>query len=269
MRKNFLRHSFPGRILLISVLAFLTFFSSACRVVQDGEAGLSKSFGKIADEVLLPGAYFFVPAAREIEIWDIKTQKKILQPQIPDQDGLMLRLEAAVLFRADDVVHLRRKVGPRYYESLLMPVVTDSFREVVGSSRVEDIIKSPEKLRLEALRLLKEKVEGRGIIIEQLLVTDLGLPEKFKDAIERKLESQQLALQKEFELKQATIDADIEVARAKGAAQAQEIVRSTLSAEYLQYLWISTLNKNPNVIYVATEANMPVFRTQSSEISTK
>jgi hypothetical protein len=41
-------------------------------------------------------------------------------------------------------------------------------------------------------------------------------------------------------------------------------VRATLSDSYLQYLWIKTLNENPNVIYVATEANMPVFRTLGS-----
>jgi hypothetical protein len=102
---------------------------------------------------------------------------------------------------------------------------------------------------------------GRGIRIEEVLVTELSLPEKFRQAVELKLQSEQMALQKEFELKQAKKDAEIEIARAQGAAKAQEIVQRTLSPNYLQYLWISTLNKNPNVIYVATEANMPVFRT--------
>ncbi|KPK16190.1 MAG: hypothetical protein AMJ62_06665 [Myxococcales bacterium SG8_38] len=61
-------------------------------------------------------------------------------------------------------------------------------------------------------------------------------------------------------MQQAEKDAEIEIARARGAAQSQEIVRSTLSDSYLQYLWIKTLNENPNVIYVATEANLPIFK---------
>ena len=44
------------------------------------------------------------------------------------------------------------------------------------------------------------------------------------------------------------------------AAKAQAIIRETLSDSYLQYLWIQTLNENPNVIYVATEANLPIFK---------
>jgi len=76
-----------------------------------------------------------------------------------------------------------------------------------------------------------------------------------------KLTAEQRVQQKQFELEQAVKDAEIEVARARGAAQSQEIVRSTLSDAYLQYLWIKTLSDNPNVIYVATEANLPLFKT--------
>ncbi len=62
-------------------------------------------------------------------------------------------------------------------------------------------------------------------------------------------------------LKRARKDAEIEVGRAQGAAQAQRIIREALSDSYLQYLWIRTLNENPNVIYVVTEANLPIFES--------
>ena len=94
-----------------------------------------------------------------------------------------------------------------------------------------------------------------------MLLRDVNLPARFKESIEAKLTAEQLVAQKQFELEQARKDAEIEVARARGAAQAQEIVRSTLSESYLHYLWIKTLNENPNVIYVASEANMPIFKS--------
>ncbi len=97
-----------------------------------------------------------------------------------------------------------------------------------------------------------------------MLLRDVKLPQKFRESIEAKLTAEQKVQQKTFELLQAKKDAEIEVARAKGAAQAQDIVRSTLSDSYLHYLWIKTLNKNPNVIYVSTEANKPMFRTPSA-----
>ncbi len=99
-----------------------------------------------------------------------------------------------------------------------------------------------------------------------MLLRDVKLPLRFKESIEAKLTAEQRVAQKQFELEQARKEAEIEVARAEGAraegaARAQKIVRSTLSDSYLEYLWIKTLNQNPNVIYVASEANMPIFKS--------
>jgi regulator of protease activity HflC (stomatin/prohibitin superfamily) len=107
---------------------------------------------------------------------------------------------------------------------------------------------------------LRENLEPRGVQMVDVLLRDVKLPQRFKESIEAKLTAEQRVQQKQFELEQAEKDAEIEVARARGAAQAQEIIRETLSDRYLQYLWIQTLNENPNVIYVATEANMPIFK---------
>lgn len=107
---------------------------------------------------------------------------------------------------------------------------------------------------------MRKTLEPEGIEIVDVLLRDVKLPQRFRESIELKLTAEQRVQQKQFELEQARKDAEIEVARAEGAAKAQKIVRSTLSGSYLQYLWIKTLNQNPNVIYVATEANLPIFK---------
>lgn len=57
--------------------------------------------------------------------------------------------------------------------------------------------------------------------------------------------------------------AEVEVARAKGVAQANQIIGDSLKGNdaYLRYLWITdmTNNKAPTVIYVPTEANLPIL----------
>ncbi len=235
--------------------------ASGCKVVENGTVGISKSFGKISKEPLKPGVKLHIPVAYEVEVWNVKTQRRAIPIETPSEEGLMVTLEATVLFKAKDVVSLRTKVGLDWTRQILIPGVKRAFRAVIGKKRVEDIIRSQDQLIADAKTKLIDDMEGRGVEIEDVLVTELNLPEKFRQAVELKLQSEQKALQKEFELKQAKKDAEIEIARAEGAAKAQEIVQRTLSPNYLQYLWISTLNKNPNVIYVATEANMPVFRT--------
>lgn len=56
--------------------------------------------------------------------------------------------------------------------------------------------------------------------------------------------------------------AQAEVERAKGVAQANQIIGSSLknNEEYLRYLWIHQLAEGKNdVIYVPTEANLPIL----------
>jgi len=62
----------------------------------------------------------------------------------------------------------------------------------------------------------------------------------------------------------ATSLAEAEVARAKGVAQANQIIGDSLRGhdEYLRYLWITQLEKSSHeVIYVPTEANIPILES--------
>jgi regulator of protease activity HflC (stomatin/prohibitin superfamily) len=70
-------------------------------------------------------------------------------------------------------------------------------------------------------------------------------------------------------LESATMLAGAEVERAKGVAQANEIIAEGLQGhdEYLRYLWIQALEhtatqQGGQVIYVPTEANLPILEAQ-------
>jgi len=68
---------------------------------------------------------------------------------------------------------------------------------------------------------------------------------------------------KEAEAKKqaATMLAEAEVIRAEGVAKANKIIGSSLNGNesYLHYLWIQELAAAGHVIYVPTEANLPIM----------
>ena len=69
-------------------------------------------------------------------------------------------------------------------------------------------------------------------------------------------------LEAQAKLDSAKMLADAEVARAKGVAQANEIIGNSLQHNelYLHYLWIQNLHDGKNdVIYVPTEAGIPIM----------
>jgi len=251
-----------NNVLLLLPLIALT--ATGCVVIEDGEVGVSKSFGAISDEPVGSGIVIQVPVVRTVEPWNVKLQELKETAQVPSSEGLIVGLDTSLLFqvRPDMAPAIRKTVGWSYGERLVVPYFRNAVRDVVSGYPVKQIYSESGRKEIAAKihAFLKENLGPRGIDVVDVLLRDVKLPAGFKESIELKLTAEQRVQQKQFELEQARKDAEIEVARAEGAARAQEIVRSTLSDSYLHYLWIKTLNENPNVIYVATEANMPIFK---------
>jgi hypothetical protein len=55
-------------------------------------------------------------------------------------------------------------------------------------------------------------------------------------------------------------NAEAEVARAGGVAQANLIIKDTITDQYIRYLWVQTLDKGVDhqIIYVPTEVGLPI-----------
>ncbi len=255
-----------GRSLPLVLLVAMPLVGTACVVIEDGEVGVSKSFGSIRDEPLPQGVAIVVPVARQVETWNVKLQELKETATVPSSEGLIVGLDTSLLFQVqpDKAPSIRKTVGSErvYLSSLVVPYFRNAVRDVVAGYPVKNIYAEAGRKEIAGKihSFLKENLEPRGITVVDVLLRDVKLPERFKESIEQKLTAEQRVQQKQFELEQARKEAEIEVARAEGAAKAQRIIRETLSDSYLQYLWIRTLNENPNVIYVATEANMPIFK---------
>jgi len=228
--------------------------------------GVSKSFGAINDEPVGQGMALVVPVARQIERWNVKLQELKETANVPSSEGLIVGLDTSLLFEfeAGKAPEIRKTVGSERQtrDRLVIPYFRNAVRDVVAGYPVKNIYAESGRKEIAAKirKFLRDNLGPRGINVVDVLLRDVQLPARFKESIEAKLTAEQRVQQKQFELEQARKEAEIEVARAMGAAEAQKIIRETLSDSYLQYLWIQTLNENPNVIYVATEANLPIFK---------
>jgi regulator of protease activity HflC (stomatin/prohibitin superfamily) len=254
-------HRSLSRVGFVGVVALA---ATGCVVIEDGEVGVSKSFGAISDEPVGQGVVIQVPVVRTVETWNVKLQEIKETAQVPSSEGLIVGLDASLLFQVlpESAPTIRKTVGWNYIDRLIVPYFRNGLRDVVSGYQVRNIYSEEGRKQIasQLTEFLRTNLDPRGIRVVDVLLRDIKLPQRFRESIEAKLTAEQKVQQKQFELEQARKDAEIEIARAEGAARAQEIVRSTLSDSYLQYLWIKTLNENPNVIYVATEANLPIFK---------
>lgn len=56
----------------------------------------------------------------------------------------------------------------------------------------------------------------------------------------------------------AVLLAQADTVRAHGIARSNQIIGQSLTSAYLHWFWIDNIDKSNNVIYVPTEANLPV-----------
>ena len=69
-----------------------------------------------------------------------------------------------------------------------------------------------------------------------------------------------MLIEAEMNLQAEELNALAEVARARGAAEAMELVQGTLTDMYIRYLWVRQTNfRDATVVYVPTEANLPIL----------
>jgi len=250
-------------IIITTILGLLIgIILSMIRVVPAGYVGIVDFFGQVAPRPRNSGINFVNPLARVVNM-SVRTQEDMELMNVPSKEGLNVSLDVSVLYRLDPskTVDIYKTVGPGYRDIILIPQYRAAARGVTVAHEAKALYTSERELLAQGISdSLKNLVADRGVVIERILLRAITLPITVSAAIEQKLKAEQDAERMKFVLQRETQEAERKRIEAAGIRDSQEIIAQSLTSQYLHYLWINTLNLNPNVIYVATEANMPVFR---------
>lgn len=248
----------PSVIILMIILAF-----SSIYIVKDGSRGIISTFGEYDDVEKEAGIHFKIPFVQHVEYVNIKTFERKESLIVPSSEGLMVTLEVSVIGNvlSDRGSEMIQNINGNVVDTLLIPNLRSILREIVSNYETKSLYSETGRGEISArvLPLLQEKV-SQYMNVDQMLLRDVGLPESVKEAIELKINYEQQSQAKQFELISAEKDAEIEIARAKGIAKANEIISNSISEKYIQYRFVEGLNDgNTEVIYVPTEANLPIL----------
>lgn len=254
--------SIKSIVMATLVVLLLAAILSTIRIVPAGYVGVVDIFGNVSPNALNSGINFVNPLARVVNI-SVRTQEEKETMSVPSKEGLNVALDVSVLYKLDpeEVVKIYKTVGIDYRNILLVPQFRAVTRGVTVGHEAKALYMSEREVLSQAIHdSLNKMVMERGIIIENVLLRSITLPNTVSAAIEQKLKAEQESERMKFILQREEQEAERKRIEAKGIRDSQAIINASITTPYLHYLWISTLNQNPNVIYVATEANMPMFR---------
>ena len=230
---------------------FLFFFSIwlslAFFVVAPGYVGVVVTLGHIQTHD--NGLHFRFPLMSKLERFSTKTQKLEEENSTPTKEGLSVELDTVVLFHLDpDMVgSLYAEVGTEYIEQLIQPEANSAIRCYTSESEAKDLYSAGRmEIQQELKANLSLKLQPRGIIIEDVLLKDLRLPDMLEQSIEMKLQTEQEAKQMVFVLEKERQEAQRKEIEAQGIAAFQRIVSEGISPQLLQWKGIEATERLAN-----------------------
>lgn len=262
----------PRALQLAGIAGVLVVVSQSVVVVPDGSAGVrvSQIWGE-RPGTLYPGVHVVTPLIDRVALYDTRERvyltsagpasvptgyrpepgangqpKEILTVQA--REGLNIGIAVAVRYRIDarrlDFIHanLPGDIGGE----VVAPVVASTYRSLAPNYITREIFAvKREELRSKAAEAIKTRLESDGIVVREVVLRDIKLPEEYAKGLEglllKEQENERLGTEQEIkakEVKIAELEAEAQKAREVKQAEAQAqvtVLQAKAQSDSMQY----------------------------------
>lgn len=255
-------------VVLIGVGAIL----SSVYQIEPGQVGVQKLFGKVSNNVLESGLNIINPLV-EVVPFDIRTQNYTMSGvndegdrasddaiRVLSADGLEVIIDLTVLYKVipKETPRILRELGTDYKNTIVRPLCRTKIRDnAVYYEAVALYSTKRDEFQDRIFKSIESDFMKRGLILEQLLVRNITLPESVKATIESKINAEQEAQKMTFVLQKEKQEAERKRVEAQGIADYQRILSTGLSDKQLQYEMIKAIATSPNAKLIFMDAKKP------------
>lgn len=219
---------------IVAALVILIAFNSFV-ILNPGQAGVLSILGKAQDGVLLEGIHLRPPLVSNVDVYDLTVQKFEVPAESSTKDLQDLKASFAINFRLDpiQVVEIRRTQGTlqNIVSKIIAPQTQESFKIAAARRTVEEAITKRNELKEDFDNALSERLDKYGILILDTSVVDLSFSPEFARAVEEKQIAEQKSQRAVYVAREAEQQAQADINRAKGKAEAQRLLAETLRAQ--------------------------------------
>jgi regulator of protease activity HflC (stomatin/prohibitin superfamily) len=233
---------------LVLILCYLSVV-----IIEGGNRGVLVRLGSINETVLGEGIHMVTPFGSQVHEMSIRIQKADIRGTAGTKDLQQVAVDVVVNYYIDPtaIVRIYREVGDEaaIIARILSPASQEMVKAACAEKTAEELLILRTDLREDILGTLTERLKIRGIIVTDVSIANLDFSDEFDKAIEQKQIAQQQAQQARFLSERAKNEADAEVARARGQAEAQRLLIQTLTPAVLQKMAIEKWDgKMPQVV---------------------
>ena len=254
---------------LLVTLTFIFFFNRIVITVHSGEGGiLYRRFTSGTDtDYIYPEKLHFIWPWDTMTIYQVRTQAVNHELVVLTNLGLPITLKLSTRFHPDYEMlgFLHQKVGPDYVNQIVIPQIESVLRKKIGELTAEDIYANKEGVLNKIMWVAVEETSRNYVVVEDIIIRTIELPDVIKSAIENKLVQEQKLATYEFMLQIEKKESERKAIEADGIKSYQDIISKTLSDKLIKWQGVNAtleLAKSPNskvVVIGAGKEGMPII----------
>ena len=228
----------------------LGIFSAMFKQVDAGKVGVQSLYGSVKSDILTSGLQLVNPLM-DVTIFDTKTQNYTMSAihdegekegddaiRVLSNDGLEVVIDLTVLYRIspNEAPKILKTIGVDYSDKIVRPITRTRIRDnAVYYDAVALYSTKRNEFQQRIFKSIEADFKSRGLVLEQLLIRNINLPNSVKTTIESKINAEQDAQKMTFVLQKEKQEAERKRVEAQGIADYQRIISMGLTDKQLQY----------------------------------
>jgi regulator of protease activity HflC (stomatin/prohibitin superfamily) len=239
--RAFGRRQAPYLVLLAFLLAFLIviLFNRIVISIGPGELGVlyrRLGGGTQIETVYREGLHAIWPF-NEMFVYNVRKQQFSDTIDVLTVDGLTVTVKYSVRYylEKDTLPLLHQRVGPDYLAVVVRPEIRSVVWSVFGQYRPEEIYTTTRAIQERVSQRAKVRLEARFVALDDVPIESITLPKKISEAIEAKLEQQQVDQGYLYRLSIATKEAQRKRIESEGIRDYNATVGQSLTPDVLAW----------------------------------
>ena len=217
-------------LVLVVVTVYLAYFT-----VEAGRVGVVRRFREV-NRVVPSGLHFKLPYMEDVVEMDVRTQKSTTRTEAASKDLQTVQCTIVLNYRLEDesAGEVFKTIGINYENKIIDPMIQESFKAEAARFTAEELIIKREKVKTGVREFLKAQLVNRGIVVEELSITDFKFSEEFNRAIEAKQTAEQNALKAKRDLDRIKVEAQQKIASARAEAESLRIQKQVITPNLIK-----------------------------------
>jgi len=225
---------FMAAAVLFMILTSTTFIT-----IKPGQKGVKfKKFGGgLEKDQIYDQGFHVVAPWNDLIIYDIRINEGNDELDVLSKNGLPIKISLSYRYApiGAKIGYLHDEVGSDYLGRIVEPEIKAATREVIGEYLPEELYSSKrEAIQDEIFARTQEAVSEKYVDLDAVLISSVQLPQKLENAIEKKLEEEQLSFEYEYKLDRERKEAERKIIEAQAKAEANEILNASLTDKILR-----------------------------------